>query len=180
MRVRNVFVSWALALALCASARPVSAQDVRASELSAGYVYLVDTRTDVSFPKGWTIAGARKIGKIWAVIQFDYSMTELPLVLGDARVSIRSLMGGAGARFRFGRLRQFAQLTAGPVQQRGVLFGIESSVSRFALQPGLGIDYFLTDAVALRAGFDDQIVASSEGEWTHQLRSTATIAYSFR
>jgi hypothetical protein len=180
MRARNVGLSWTLAFVLSASARRVSAQESRASELSAGYVYLIDTRTDVSFAKGWTIAGARKVGKIWAVIQFDNSMTELPLVVGEAKVSIRSLMSGAGARVRFGRLRQFAQLTAGPVHQRGVLFGIESTVSRFALQPGLGIDYLLTDAVAVRAGFDDQIVASSEGEWTHQLRSIATIVYSFR
>ena len=145
-----------------------------------GYTYLRDLRTDVDFSKGWMVAAGRKAGPVWAVVQFDNSSADLGLIVGEATVSVRSFMAGVAVRGRIGPFREFLQLVVGQVRGRGVLFGAESSESRFSLQPGIGLDYPITRAIAARLQFDDRLMRGNRA-WTQvELRLVAAVVYSFR
>ena len=164
---------------LTATAGLATAQDRPATELSAGYTYLRDIRTDVDFSKGWMVEGSRRLGPAWAVVQFDRSIAALPLVIGDASVSVRAIMAGARVAGHIGRFREFLQLLAGDVRGRGVLFGNESAESRFAIQPGIGLDVPLMRTFGARLQFDDRLMRGNR-RWTQvELRLLAAVVYSF-
>ena len=144
-----------------------------------GYTYLRDVRTDVDFSKGWMVAAGRKVGPVWAVVQFDNSSADLGLVVGEASVSVRSIMAGVAVGGRIGPFREFLQLVVGQVRGRGVLFGTESSESRFSVQPGVGLDYPITRAIAARLQFDDRLMRGNRA-WTQvELRVGAAFVYRF-
>lgn len=161
---------------------PVSsaAADDHDWEIAGGYSRLRDARTDISFDRGWLLSISRRLGPVAVVVETDRSSTALPLVVGEATLSVGSVMGGVRASARVGPFREFAQLLVGNVRARGVLFGQESSDARLGVQPGVGLDYPFRDRYAARLAVDGRFLDSPQGPWRVGVRIAALIAYSFR
>src|SRR4051812_31127132 len=127
------FIVLVVCIAGPAKARAQSRPDAPHWEVSGAYTYLREPRTDLAFPYGWLAGGARRIGPVWATVDVDRSAARLPLLVGDARLTVTAVMVGARASARVGPFREFARFQAGRVRTHGVLFGIENDESRFAV-----------------------------------------------
>jgi hypothetical protein len=126
------------------------------------------------------VGAARRLGPLWATVEMDRSAATLPLLVGDATVSVTSAMAGVRASARVGPFREFAHLLVGVARAQGVVFGVESAESRSAVQPGIGIESPVGTHFAARLALDARGVSSAEGAWIYQLRAAAGLAYSFR
>jgi hypothetical protein len=131
-------------------------------EIGGGYTYLRDVRTDLDFARGWSIDVGRKLFGVWAVGQVDGHYHSLPFVIGDADLSLHSVMAGGRITAGLGRVREFAQVLGGTVRSRGVAFGSTSSEFRGALQLGLGLDAPIHRRLAARLQFDARSLPSED------------------
>ena len=163
-------------IALFGQPRVAVAQTPKSLELSTGYMYLRDVRTDVDFPNGWTAAFAGKVGPLWAVGQVDASYHTFPLLVSEAHLSVHALMVGGRFSARLGPFVEFGQILVGVVRGRGVVFGSESSDARLGLQPAVGLDYPLTRRLAVRAEFGGRLIKATEET---EIRTAAGLVFAF-
>ena len=151
----------------------VAAQTV---EIGAGYVYLRDTRSDLDFPRGWSLSVAVPWRFVSAVVQADGEYQSLPLLAGsDASLRLHGLMAGGRISGRIGRLREFVEMLGGAVRGHGVAFGTTSDETRGALQAGIGLDIALSRRIAARLQLDGRAFRSQDWKVT-QIRIVAGAA----
>jgi hypothetical protein len=160
-----------------AAARPLAAQTY---EVGAGYVYLRDTRSDIDFPRGWSVSAARNWLPLSAVVQADGEYQTLAFLAGgDSRLSLHGLMAGGRLSGRIGKLREFVEVLGGAVRGRGAAFGVTSDETRGALQAGLGVGIPLGHRIAARVQFDGRAFRSQDWKVT-QVRIVAGATVGFR
>ena len=147
-------------------------------DVAGGYSYLRDTRTDLDFKRGWLVSAARNIHGVWAVGEADGHYNTLPLVIGDADLSVHSFFAGGRLGAKVGPFHEFAQFLMGGIRSSGAAFGSSSSDFRGAIQPGLGIDGPLPWRLRARAQLDMRILASEDWK-LGEIRIAATLARSF-
>ena len=135
--------------------RTASAQTPRSLELSGGYAFLRDPRTDLSFPRGWTAGVAVTINQwLSAVADVSGSHTTTPTIVEDLRFSVHAFMFGGRASTRAGPFVEFGQVLVGAVRGSGTAFGAASSSTRLGTQVGAGLDYPFSEKLAVRGEID--------------------------
>lgn len=165
-------------LAVAVSA-PAMAQVTPGVEVALGYSYLRDNEIDESFPLGWyadiagnlsdTLALVGEVGGNYKTVSDDVD-EEL-----DIKLSVHTLMGGVRLSHRGDGATLFAQVLAGGARASVKFLGESDSVTDFALQPGVGIE-FGGGGTRLRIGADYRKIFS-EGESATQWRATAGVVF---
>jgi hypothetical protein len=167
----------ALAILLALLPRPAAAQSV---EISGGYSLAYDPRDEVTLNKGWMAGVAIPVTSIFSVVA-DASGQHATLALADtdATLSMLAILGGMRASARIGVLTEFAQILAGVARASGSAFGSTTAAQSLAIQPGVGVDYPLTPAWAIRAQFDARLIRSQPdaGNGAAQYRFVAALVY---
>jgi opacity protein-like surface antigen len=141
---------------LCLAA-PASAQEDRRFDLSGGYSrgLFIDFDVDQEF-HGWLVSAAGNVRPWLGIVgELGGNYETIPFGTVDLDLSLHSFM--AGARFRVlsnRRVTPFAQLLAGGVRSTISALGQSRTETRFALQPGGGVDLWFTRNAGGRVGAD--------------------------
>ena len=155
-------------LMMAAVAAPAAAQNARRFEVSGGYSWLRETQADQTF-NGWVASGAVYVNRWLGIVgDFGQHFEGIDPEPGlEVRFNELSYMGGvrfAGASNR--AVSAFAQVAAGGVRFhssiRDSTVDESQSVTKFALQPGGGVDVFFSRNVGVRAGGDYRRVFVNE------------------
>jgi len=169
----------AAAVVLLAAAARADAQ-TRSLEVFGGYSWLYDAKSDTPLPAGWS-AGAALTLTPWFATVGDAAghYTSVETFDSEVRLTTHAVMGGGRVFARVGRLTEFAQLVAGALRATGTVFGSTETNTVFAYQPGVGVDYALTDRVAGRAQLDVRVVRDNSGgiEGGREFRVCASLVY---
>ena len=165
-----------VALLTVAVAAPVMAQGL---DVGVGYAFLRDDDIDENLPLGWyadisgNISGSLglvgEVGGSYKTVndEFDEDL--------DVKLSVHHLMGGVRLSRRGEGAKVYAQVLAGGVRGTVKFLDESDSVTDFALQPGIGIE-FGGEGTRLRIGADYRRIFS-EGESATQWRATAGIVF---
>jgi hypothetical protein len=167
----------AIAILLAVLVRPASAQSV---EISGGYSLAHDPRDEVTLSAGWMAGAAFPLASVFsAVADVSGQYATIALADTDATLGMHALMGGARASGQIGVFTEFAQVLAGVTRASGSAFGSTSAAHAFAIQPGIGLDYPLTAAWAVRAEFDVRLIRSQPDATNggSQYRFVAAVVY---
>jgi len=158
---------------------PASAQ-TRPLEIFGGYSFAHDAKSETALPAGWS-AGAALTLTPWLAAVGDVAGHYATIETFDAsvRLTTHAVMGGGRAFARIGPFTEFAQLLAGVVRGSGTAIRSTETNRVFAYQPGVGLDYPLTDRLATRAQLDVRLVRNTSGgsEAGHEFRFCASLAY---
>ena len=145
------------AIVILCLAAPASAQEYRRFDLSGGYSrgLFIDFDVDQEF-HGWVVSAAGSVTR-WLGIIGEVGGNYETFSVGefDIDVSLHSFM--SGARFRVPsnpRVTPFGQLLVGAVRLAGSAMGQSAVETRFALQPGGGVDLWFTRNIGVRVGAD--------------------------
>jgi hypothetical protein len=144
-----------LALMLLATVvRPVAAQPVGAPryEVAAGYAYMHDNDSSYNFPGGWVVsAAAGATPWLWIVGEAGGSYKTLSIPGDPPKFTVYHFMGGPRVTVaRDRRLSPFAQVLFGAARATTAVLDVRDTVTDFAYQPGVGIDFNLTRHAAVR------------------------------
>ncbi len=166
------------------------AQDAPLVEIFGGYsLVIVDTEDTIYVPEdldlnlnGWNAQVAFN-GNKWlgAVVDFGgyYGSVEGPEEVGeDADVSVHSIMFGPRVALYRGKVTPFVQLLAGYARIKADVDGEEIfGENNFAMAFGGGIDYNLTDKIAIRPVQLDYFTTKARltGDFADHLRYSAGV-----
>jgi hypothetical protein len=164
-------------LAVAVSA-PAMAQVTPSVEIGLGYAYMRDEEIDESFPLGWyaDIAGNVNdwLGLVAEVGGSYKTISEEGFEEFDVDVSVHTLMGGLRLNRRGDSANFYLQVLAGGAKAKVSLLDASESVTDFALQPGIGLEF--GGNTRLRIGADYRRIFS-EGQGTDEWRATAGIVF---
>ena len=146
-------------LLLLGVARPATAQDARAWEISAGYSFMHASSDHLDFFNGWAAgAGARVHDWLSIVVDASGHRKTLAFVDADIHLSTLTLMAGGRATAALGRFSEFAQVLVGVLRTSGTLFDATDTTTHLVWQPGLGLDYPLTARISFRGELDVRLI----------------------
>lgn len=158
LQKRRTALALRVTLAVCGvamAARPALAQD-HPWEAAAGYSALHDATDHVNYPLGFVVGGALPLSAwLSAVADVDHQRKTEEFVDGSrATLTATGVLAGVRALSTRGNFTEFAQLLAGGVSFSGTVFGTTATAHHFAVQPGIGLDYGVSDAWAVRGEVD--------------------------
>ncbi len=143
------------------------AQRPPAGEIAGGYSYLAGFTDNLNIPAGWFVSGGVNITDILAVVGEVGGAHKTQEAFGSrADVDVYTFMGGVRYYRRLARMTPFAQFLLGGGRLRSIvdhppvfpqnpfLTDSDETQTKFAIQPGAGIDIHLTDRLAARAQGD--------------------------
>jgi hypothetical protein len=165
-----------LAVSLCLAV-PAAAQPI---EISGGYAFVHDAKNDISLPAGWMAGGAVSITRwLAAAVDVSGSYKSEEAFGAELRFRTHAIVGGGRVHARLGRATEFAQLLAGVVRGSGTAFGFTETTSAFAVQPGVGRDYPLSNRLAARGQLDVRFIRNQPNgnEAGYEYRFSAAIVY---
>ena len=90
-------------------------------------------------------------------------------------LSANALMVGGRASAKLGDFTEFGQVLVGRLRTEGTEFGSTDTNTRWAVQPGAGLDYPLNRKLALRGELDLRFIDTGQ-----ELRVVAGAVYRFR
>lgn len=180
LRIIGVALVIAVGISAAASAQEIGTPPVPAVELSAGYTFLrdfTDSTNAINFPFGWyastTVNLNRSFGLVGEVTgsyknNLNSGIEELSV---SANTSEHTFMGGPRFAGKTGRVMPFAQFLAGAAHVRASMdMPIElpghftASATKFAFQPGGGVNVLVTDNLGMHVGADYRcIVDNNDG-----------------
>lgn len=178
MRMRVGLMVAVLAVAV---AGPAMAQVTPAVEIGLGYAYLRDDEIKENLPLGWyaDIAG-NLTSSLGLVGEIGGSYKTVESGIGDptldVKLRVHTAMGGLRFTHRGDSANLYLQVLAGAARATVVFLDESDSVTDFALQPGVGIEFGTGGGVGLRIGADYRRVFS-EGENANQWRATAGVVF---
>lgn len=151
--MRKCVVAAATTLLIGLSTAPVRAQDAPAYDASGGYSFLRDSETNFH---GW-LASASGAFNDWfgvtAEVGGNYATRQ---VLGtDINLSVHGFF--VGPRFWLGgtpAVRPFLQVLLGGTQASAAVLGESASITKFSVQPGAGVDFWVRRPLGIRVGVD--------------------------
>jgi hypothetical protein len=165
-------------LAVAVSA-PAMAQVTPSVEIGLGYAYMRDEEIDESFPLGWyaDIAGNVNdwLGLVAEVGGSYKTISEEGFEELDVDLSVHTAMGGLRFNHRGDGASFYLQVLAGAARASVDFLDADESVTDFALQPGVGIE-FGGGSTRLRIGADYRRIFS-DPESTTEWRATAGIVF---
>jgi hypothetical protein len=153
-----------------------AAQTGASWELSGGYSYLQDSPDRTNLPAGWMI-GASVALRNWLSAVADISRHTH--ATGDIDLGMVAVLAGARASATIGPFLEFGQLVVGPARASVSVVGSANADTRFAVQPGAGIDYPFARTLAARLQIDFRsIVGGTHGsDPRHDFRFVAALVY---
>jgi opacity protein-like surface antigen len=162
----RIVLAAAVAILLAAAA---SAQDVPAADIGLGYAYLRDDDIDENFTAGWVASLNLNLGPAFALVgEVGGNYKTLDEFDDRLKLSVHSFMGGFRLMSRGSdSIHPYLQLLAGGVRAKvSADVGVDVSDARthFAFQPGIGIDFRLSDNIFLRVGGDFRRIRGDEDE----------------
>jgi hypothetical protein len=175
-RCASLFACAALAVAV--TPMPAAAQTLRTS-VSATYTFLRDTNADQSYGAGVTGGFAHRIAG-WLAVAADGGVsadtTDYTATGGDLWLHrYWSLHAGPRVARPAGRVRPYGECLFGVTWYRVRGTSLQPSdwtgVADFSLQPGGGVDVFLTPHVAFRAAADLQVLFRYDSRFDTGYRS---------
>jgi hypothetical protein len=162
---------------------PAAAQASHPVEIFGGYAFAHDPTNYISLPAGWLAGAAIGVnGWLAAVVDVSSGHTTIEAFGSGVRLSADAVMIGGRASARLGRLTEFGQLLAGVVRGSGTAFGFTDTTNAFTLQPGVGLDYPLSDRVAARGQLDVRFIQNQPNgnEAGYEYRFSAALVYRIR
>lgn len=161
-------------LVLCVS-WPAIAQEAPAVEVGGGYSLVQDQDVDENF-HGWVASlGVNLTRWIGLVGEVGRNYKTLRCCDAEADLSLHSYMGGARVAVRRSSVVPFVQVLAGGARLSASAFGETAGQTKFALQPGGGLDVWLGRNVGVRVGADYRRVFLEDGEGLNQFRLHAGV-----
>jgi opacity protein-like surface antigen len=177
MRMRLMLV-----LLMAVVAAPAMAQVTPSIEVGLGYAYLRDEGGEGSgdsenLPLGWYADIAGNLSdSLGLVAEVSGSYKTFDSGDGDLKLSFHSLVAGPRLSRRGDGASFYAQVLAGVTRLKVSGGGFDDSTTKFALQPGIGLDFRMSDGLALRIGGDYRLIFF-EGEKGKQWRATAGLVF---
>jgi hypothetical protein len=164
-------LKWMFALALVVGlfVSPALAYDRPTGTVYAGYSLLKDSDIDDVFTTGFVGDLTLNVGESLAVpLEFSWHSQTYEGV----DLSVLTYMGG----LRLGG-KVYTQFLAGAAKAEGG----SASTTRFAIQPGIGIDMDVTDKLSIRVGGDYRLIMKKEDEDENatEWRGHAGLVFSF-
>lgn len=168
VRMFSVCVTAVAVNAICA---PLAAAQAARVEIAGGYALLGDANVSGNFPIGWFVSGGGNpalgaFRKEWFGVVGEVSGNhKMVSPLGfDIHLSVYSFMGGARfAAPKWRAMTPFAQfLIGGHRSEVSSALAIQRSVTRFAYEPGGGVDVSLASHYAVRVGVNMRFMASPD------------------
>jgi hypothetical protein len=170
-------IALTLAVFLLASSPLAIAQIRSPLDLSGGYS-LVRHQAIEENVHGWVASATVPVYR-WLSVTGEGSggYKNLPILGTDLNLKVHSLMGGPRVSLRrSARLSPFAHLLLGSVRASGSLFDETDSTTEFALQPGGGVDLWLSGRAGVRIGGDYRRVLADEASNEFRLTLGIVIA----
>ena len=170
----------------CLSAPSARAQtDIPKVEIGVGYQYLYDKQAGegTSFPAGWVASLTGNVND-WLGLMAEFSgsyktVTELGV---ENKFSVHTFMGGLKFAKYAPRGAAFFQMLAGGAKLKTSAeapgASLELSTTKFAIQPGIGLDGRLTDHLRVRIGGDYRLIFT-DVEKTNEWRAHAGFVITF-
>jgi hypothetical protein len=158
----------------CASAQPPPAN------VSLTYTYLHDGESDQRFASGASAAATVHVVR-WLAATAEVSVSADTTDFSSSGGGIydyryEAIHAGPRASRSFGRTRPFVELLAGAtrwrIRERLLDRTGWQAVTDFSLQPGIGLDVFLTRHAALRLGADRRILFKHDNRFDKDYRAT--------
>ena len=163
--------------------RAAAAQASAPVEVSAGYSFVNEAKDDISLPAGWMAgAGVRLADWLSVVGEVGRNSRTTDVFGSTVRISVITAMAGARASARIGRLTEFAQVLAGVVRGSGTSFGFTETTTVLGLQPGVGVNYPLSQTLSARAQLDARFIRSQPNgnNASYEYRVSAGLVYAIR
>jgi hypothetical protein len=193
MRRLAVALSLILSLLLLSAPSPASAQEISAEVAGGGYSFMRDFITDENYPLGWFLSGGwpvadwfTAVGEISGMYKtYDFSLDSESF---STTTRQHSYLGGVRRSWQVGTMRPFGQFLAGVTRESGGVTIFRQSIAtpetKLTLQPGGGVEVFLTDHLGVRLGADYRRIfadrENTEQEHDNQLRVAAGVVVGIR
>lgn len=171
------------ALLLVVFSGPVMAQSTPSLEIGVGYAYLRDEGAagiddSENLPLGWYADIAANLSDSLGLVgevsgsykTFDSGGPD------EFKIRFESLLGGPRLTHRGDGANFYAQVLAGGTRVKISDPFSEDSLTKFALQPGVGLDFRVSDGIALRVGGDYRLIFF-EDEKGKQWGATAGLVF---
>jgi hypothetical protein len=131
---------------------PVAAQSVATADLAAGYslLRLIEEPDELNLPTGW-FASAGVRAKSWIWIVGEVAGNYKTYSDGDS-LWVHTYQGGPRVVLEGSRINVFGHLLLGALTVRGSEGNEADSETRFAIEPGGGVDVVLNNRTAVRVG----------------------------
>jgi hypothetical protein len=172
-------MKYILPIVLLASLPALAAAQEQAANVSVTYTWLRDAESDATFPSGVTAAAShRVVGWLAAVGECAVSRESKDFsISGGGLYDYRyeSIQAGPRAARTFGRARPFVELLAGVtrwrIRERLLDRTGWQSVTDVSVQPGVGLDVFVTRHAALRLGADLRVLFKHDNRFDTHYRA---------
>lgn len=163
MRLRSAFVTGVCTLAASfAFVAPAAAQEHK-GDVAFSYSVLHDSEIEETFPKGWSAAVSQHLNSLFSVVgEVGGNYKSIDVFGEDLNMSVHSFMGGLRARTESGSMVPFAQVLAGVARAKVSFLGESEDGSDFAIQPGGGVDFRVTERFGVRVQGDYRIITGEE------------------
>jgi opacity protein-like surface antigen len=143
-------------------AAPVAAQDHK-GDVAFSYSILHDSDVEETFPTGWSLAVNSNLNDKWGLVgEVGGNYKTIDVFGSDMSLKVHSYLGGVRLRSDKAKYVPFAQLLAGMARGSVSFLGEEEDSSDFAIQPGAGVDFRVTDRFGVRVQGDYRIITSEE------------------
>ena len=168
VRMFSVCVTAVAVNAICA---PLAAAQAARVEVAGGYALLRDENVSGNFPIGWFVSGGGNpalgtFRKEWFGVVGEVSGNhKMVSPLGfDIHLSVYSFMGGAKfAAPKWRAMTPFGQFLIGAHRSEvSTALAIQRSATRFAYEPGGGVDVSLASHYAVRVGVKGRFIRSPD------------------
>lgn len=158
---------------------PVMAQDKK-GDVAFSYSVMRDQDLEETFPVGWVVAGAFNLNQWLGVVgEIGGNYKTLDTGLVDIDLSVHTFLGGA----RFGgrgstSINPFGQVLVGLGRASGGAAGVSASDTGVVIQPGVGLDFSLTNRLGVRVQGDYRAIRN-DGETTNEFRFAGGVVFVF-
>ncbi len=165
MRLRSAFVTGVSALVCSfALASPAAAQEEK-GDVAFSYSLLHDSDIEETFPAGWSLAVNGHLNPVFSLVgEVGGNYKTMDLLGSDLNMSVHAFMGGIRFRNDRGKLVPFAQVLAGMARASASYLGESENSSEFAIQPGGGVDFRVSERFGVRVQGDYRMI-NGEDSW---------------
>lgn len=181
MRFGNTFVR-ALSfttLALLALAVPAAAQSDEKGNVAVSYSLMHDSELEETFPMGWAFAVSSNMGSMFAVVgEVGGNYKSVSVLATDVNLRVHSFMGGVRFMNQSDTVVPFAQVLVGGAHMSVSALGEGDGATRFAIQPGGGVDVRVSDKLRMRTQGDFRII-NVEDESINEFRFSVGLVFGF-
>lgn len=170
-------------------AQDIDTMPVPLVEVSAGYVWMQETRSEREFPLGWSFSGGVNLTQWFGIVgevggsywSEDGSYLGGTVALSQ-KAQVYTFLGGPRFFHKTGRVVPFAQVLAGVGNRRlqqtelrseGPHAGMSTwspATTSFAIQPGGGVTIYLTEGIGVRAAGDYRSVIQATDDVFNEFR----------